>query len=402
MANAGKTHTYIWKGVDKSGKKLKGELNATSPSIIKAILRKQGITAKQINRKLELNIGGKIKAIDIAILTRQLATMMKAGVPMIQALEIIAEGAEKPKVRDLLDSIKQEVSAGNSFTSALRKRPLYFDELYCSLIESGEKSGTLETLLDRVASYKEKSESLKKKVKKAMIYPIAIIIVSIIVSAILLVKVVPQFADLFHGFGAELPWLTQQVVDASEYLQNEGWKVILGIIAFFFGFKYCYKRIPSFRDLIDRGLLRVPIIGAIIYNSSIARFTRTLSTTFAAGVPLVEALDSVAGTTGNIVFKNAVIKIKQDVSAGRQLNFAMRTSGTFPSLAIQLAAIGEESGALDSMLGKAANFYEEAVDTIVDSLSALMEPVIMCVLGVIIGTLIIAMYLPIFQMGQVV
>ena len=402
MAQAGKTRIYIWKGVDKSGKKLKGELNATDPSTIKAILRKQGITSKQISRKIELPIGGKIKALDIAILTRQLATMMKAGVPMIQALEIIAEGAEKPKLRELLDSIKQEVSAGNSFTSALRKRPLYFDELYCSLIEAGEKSGTLETLLDRVAGYKEKSESLKKKVKKAMIYPIAIIIVSIVVTAILLIKVVPQFADLFHNFGADLPWLTQQVVDASAYLQNDGWKLIIAIIIFIFGFRYGYKRMPSFRDLIDRGLLRVPVIGAIIYNSSIARFTRTLSTTFAAGVPLVEALESVAGATGNIVFKNAVVKIKQDVSAGRQLNFAMRTSGTFPSLAIQLTAIGEESGALDSMLGKAANFYEEAVDTIVDSLSALMEPVIMCVLGVIIGTLIIAMYLPIFQMGQVV
>lgn len=402
MAQVAKTRTYIWKGTDKTGKKLKGELNATNPAAIKAVLRKQGITAKQISRKLEFGMGGKIKPLDIAIFTRQLATMMKAGVAMIQALDIIAEGAEKPKLRELVDSIKQEVSAGNSFTSALRKRPLYFDELFCSLIEAGEKSGTLETLLDRVAGYKEKSESLKKKVKKAMTYPIAIIIVAIIVSAILLIKVVPQFADLFHGFGAELPWLTQQVVDASEYLQSDGWKVILAGIAFIFGFKYAYKRVPSFRDLIDRGLLRFPIIGAIIYNSSVARFTRTLSTTFAAGVPLVEALDSVAGATGNIVFKNAVVKIKQDVSAGRQLNFAMRTSGTFPSLAIQLTAIGEESGALDSMLGKAANFYEEAVDNIVDNLSALMEPIIMAVLGVIIGTLIIAMYLPIFQMGQVV
>ncbi|MFD1261496.1 type II secretion system F family protein [Entomomonas asaccharolytica] len=402
MAQVAKTRTYLWKGVDKSGNKLKGELNATDPTVIKAILRKQGITAKQINRKLELNIGGKIKPIDIAIFTRQMATMMKAGVPMIQALEIIAEGAEKPKIRDLLDNIKQEVASGNSFTSSLRKRPLYFDELFCSLIEAGEKSGTLETLLDRVASYKEKSESLKKKVKKAMIYPAAILIVAVVVSAILLVKVVPQFAAIFQSFGADLPWLTQQVVDLSEYLQSDGWKVLIAIFVIGFVIKEGYKRSPAFRDLIDRGLLRIPIVGSIIYNSAVARFTRTLSTTFAAGVPLVEALDSVAGATGNIVYKKAVLKIKQEVSTGRQLNFAMRGSNVFPPLAIQLTAIGEESGSLDSMLGKAANFYEEAVDNIVDSLSALMEPMIMAVLGVIIGTLIIAMYLPIFQMGQVV
>lgn len=402
MAQAAKTRTYLWKGVDKSGNKLKGELNATDPTVIKAILRKQGITAKQISRKLELGIGGKIKPIDIAIFTRQMATMMKAGVPMIQALEIIAEGAEKPKIRELLDNIKQEVAAGNSFTASLRKRPLYFDELFCSLIEAGEKSGTLETLLDRVAGYKEKSESLKKKVKKAMIYPIAILVVAFVVSAILLVKVVPQFAAIFHSFGAELPWLTQQVVDLSEYLQSDGWKVLIAMFVIGFVIKEAYKRSPAFRDLIDRGLLRVPIVGSIIYNSAVARFTRTLSTTFAAGVPLVEALDSVAGATGNIIYKKAVLKIKQEVSTGRQLNFAMRGSNVFPALAVQLTAIGEESGSLDSMLGKAANFYEEAVDNIVDGLSALMEPMIMVVLGVIIGTLIIAMYLPIFQMGQVV
>ncbi len=402
MAQAAKTRTYLWKGVDKSGNKLKGELNATDPTVIKAILRKQGITAKQISRKLELGIGGKIKPIDIAIFTRQMATMMKAGVPMIQALEIIAEGAEKPKIRELLDNIKQEVAAGNSFTASLRKRPLYFDELFCSLIEAGEKSGTLETLLDRVAGYKEKSESLKKKVKKAMIYPIAILVVAFVVSAILLVKVVPQFAAIFHSFGAELPWLTQQVVDLSEYLQSDGWKVLVAMFVIGFVIKEAYKRSPAFRDLIDRGLLRIPIVGSIIYNSAVARFTRTLSTTFAAGVPLVEALDSVAGATGNIIYKKAVLKIKQEVSTGRQLNFAMRGSNVFPALAVQLTAIGEESGSLDSMLGKAANFYEEAVDNIVDGLSALMEPMIMVVLGVIIGTLIVAMYLPIFQMGQVV
>lgn len=402
MAQAAKTRTYLWKGVDKTGAKLKGELNATDPTVIKAILRKQGITAKQISRKLELGIGGKIKPLDITVITRQLATMIKAGVPMIQALDIIAEGAEKPKVRELIDNIKIEVASGNSFTSALRKRPLYFDELFCSLIESGEKSGTLEVLLDRVAGYKEKSESMKKKIKKAMIYPAAIVVVSMIVTAILLVKVVPQFAQIFQSFGAELPWLTQQVVDASDYLQTDGWKVIIAIIVFVFAFKETYKRSVPFHDLVDRGLLRIPIVGAVIHNSSIARFTRTLSTTFAAGVPLVEALDSVAGATGNIVYKNAVQKIRQDVSTGRQLNFAMRSSGVFPSLAIQLTAIGEESGSLDGMLGKAANFYEEVVDTIVDSLSSLMEPIIMVVLGVIIGTLIIAMYLPIFQMGQVV
>ncbi len=401
MAQVLKTRTYIWKGVDKAGNKLKGELNATDPTVIKAILRKQGITAKLISRKLELGIGGKIKPIDITVFTRQLATMMKAGVPMIQAFEIIAEGTEKHKLRELVDGMKQEIAAGNSFTNALRKRPLYFDELYCSLIDAGEKSGTLEVLLDRVAGYKEKSESLKKKVKKAMIYPAAILVVAFVVSAILLVKVVPQFADIFRGFGAELPWLTQKIVDASEYLQSNGWKVIVALIILFFIIKECYKRFPSFHDLVDRGFLKIPIIGSIIENSSIARFTRTLSTTFAAGVPLVEALDSVAGATGNIIYKNAVMKIKQEVSTGRQLNFAMRGAHIFPSLAVQLTAIGEESGALDSMLGKAADFYEEVVDNIVDSLSSLMEPIILVVLGIIVGTLVVAMYLPIFQMGQV-
>lgn len=401
MAQVGKTRTYLWKGVDKAGNKLKGELNAPDPTIIKALLRKQGITAKQISRKLELGFGGKIKAMDIAVLTRQLATMMKAGVPMIQAFEIIAEGAEKPKLRELLDNIKQEVASGNSLTSALRKRPLYFDELYCSLIEAGEKSGTLEVLLDRVAGYKEKSESLKKKVKKAMVYPIVVLMVAVVVSGILLVKVVPEFAKIFKSFGAELPALTQKIVDLSDYLQADGWQVIVAAIAIGFAFKESYKRFPAFHDLVDRGLLKTPIVGAIIDKSSIARFTRTLSTTFAAGVPLVEALDSVAGATGNIVFKNAVLKIKQEVSTGRQLNFAMRGSNVFPSLAIQLTAIGEESGSLDTMLGKAANFYEEEVDAIVDGLSAMMEPIIMVVLGVIIGTLIIAMYLPIFEMGKV-
>lgn len=399
---AAKTRTYTWQGVDKSGNKLKGDLNASDPTIVKAILRKQGITAKKISRKFELNLGGKISPTDIAVFTRQLATMLKSGVPMVQAFDIIAEGAEKPKIRELVDNIKLEVASGNTLTTSLRKRPLLFDELYCSLIESGEKSGTLETLLDRVAGYKEKSESLKRKVKKAMIYPIAILVVAMGVSALLLIKVVPQFADVFSSMGADLPWLTQQMVDLSDYLQSDGWKVLIAMVAIFFAFKESYRRMPAFRDLIDRGMLRIPIIGSIIDKSSVARFTRTLSTTFAAGVPLVEALDSVAGATGNIVFKNAVMKIKQEISAGRQLNFAMRGSGVFPSLAIQLTAIGEEAGSLDTMLAKAATIYEEEVDMIVDSLSTLMEPIIMVVLGGIVGTLIIAMYLPIFALGNVV
>lgn len=346
--------------------------------------------------------GKKIKPMDIALFTRQMATMMKAGVPLLQSFDIIGEGFDNPNMRMLVDEIKQEVAAGNSFAGSLRKKPQYFDDLYCNLVESGEQSGALETLLDRVATYKEKTEALKAKIKKAMTYPIAVIVVAIIVSAILLIKVVPQFESVFQGFGAELPAFTMMVVQLSRWLQ-EWWYLVAGaLFAAAFLFKHAYKRSEKFRDALDRLLLKAPIVGDILYKSVVARYARTLSTTFSAGVPLVDALDSVAGATGNVVFRNAVAKIRTDVSSGVQLNFSMRTTGIFPSMAIQMTAIGEESGALDEMLDKLASFYEAEVDNMVDNLTTLMEPLIMAVLGVLVGGLIIAMYLPIFQLGSVV
>lgn len=399
-----KTSTFVWEGIDKKGAKTKGKLNGQSPALIKAQLRKQGINPTKV-RKEAISLfgkGKKIKPMDIALFTRQMATMMKAGVPLLQSFDIIGEGVDNANMRKLIDEVKQDVASGNSFAASLRKRPLYFDDLYCNLVDAGEQSGSLESLLDRVATYKEKTEQLKAKIKKAMTYPIAVVVVAIIVTAILLIKVVPQFEDVFKGFGAELPGFTQMVVDLSRGLQ-EWWWLIAGVI---FGasllFQNTYKRSEKFRDSMDRGLLRTPIVGDILYKAVVARYARTLATTFAAGVPLVDALDSVAGATGNVVFRNAVGRIKQDVSSGVQLNFAMRTTGVFPSMAIQMTAIGEESGSLDEMLDKVAGFYEAEVDNAVDNLTTLMEPMIMAVLGVLVGGLIIAMYLPIFTLGSVV
>lgn len=398
------TSVFKWEGTDKKGAKIKGELAGTSPALVKAQLRKQGVNPTKVAKKGTslLSSGKKIKPMDIALFTRQMATMMKAGVPLLQSFDIIGEGLENPSMRKLVDEVKQEVAAGNSFAASLRKKPQYFDDLYCNLVDSGEQSGALENLLDRVATYKEKTEALKAKVKKAMNYPIAVTVVAVIVTGILLIKVVPQFKEVFAGFGAELPGFTLFVISISEALQ-EWWYIILaGFFAAGFAFKAAYGKSKELRDSVDRGMLKLPIIGDILYKSAIARYARTLSTTFSAGVPLVEALDSVAGATGNIVFVNAVNQIKQDVSSGTQLNFSMRTTGVFPSMAIQMTAIGEESGALDAMLDKVATFYEAEVDNMVDGLTSLMEPIIMAVLGVLVGGLIIAMYLPIFQLGAVV
>ncbi len=399
-----KTSSYVWEGTDKKGAKIKGKLNGQSPALIKAQLRKQGINPIKVRKEglSFLSAGKKIKPMDIALFTRQMATMMKAGVPLLQSFDIIGEGFDNPNMRKLVDEVKQDVAAGNSFASSLRKRPLYFDDLYCNLVDAGEQSGSLESLLDRVATYKEKTEALKAKIKKAMTYPIAVVIVAVIVTAILLIKVVPQFEDVFSGFGAELPGFTQMVVDLSRWIQV-WWFAVLGFLfAAVFLFQNTYKRSEKFRDTLDRTLLKMPIVGDIMYKAVVARYARTLATTFSAGVPLVEALDSVAGATGNVVFRNAVQKIKQDVSSGIQLNFAMRTVDVFPSMAIQMTAIGEESGALDEMLDKVASFYEAEVDNAVDNLTTLMEPMIMAVLGVLVGGLIIAMYLPIFTLGSVV
>lgn len=399
-----KTSVFLWEGTDRKGGKIKGELSGASTALIKAQLRKQGINPIKVRKKgISLfSKGKKIKPLDIALFTRQMATMMGSGVPLLQSFDIIAEGFENPNMRKLVEEIKQEVAAGNSLANSLRKKPQYFDDLYCNLVDAGEQSGALETLLDRVATYKEKTESLKAKIKKAMTYPIAVIIVAVVVSAILLIKVVPQFQSVFEGFGAELPAFTRMVVSLSEVLTAWWFIVLLGLFAAAFGFREFHRRSENFRNSVDRGLLKIPVVGDIIYKAAVARYARTLSTTFAAGVPLVEALDSVSGATGNVVFRNAVARIKQDVSSGTQLNFSMRTTGVFPSMAVQMAAIGEESGSLDAMLDKVASYYEEEVDNAVDNLTTLMEPMIMAVLGVLVGGLVIAMYLPIFQLGKVV
>ncbi len=399
-----KTSVFAWEGTDRKGGKVKGEIAGQSPALVKAQLRKQGINPLKVRKKAVslFSAGKKIKPMDIALFTRQMATMMKAGVPLLQSFDIIAEGFDNPNMRKLIDEVKQEVAAGNSFASSLRKKPMYFDDLYCNLVDSGEQSGALETLLDRIATYKEKTESLKAKIKKAMTYPIAVIVVAVIVTAILLIKVVPQFESVFEGFGAQLPAFTMMVVNLSRWLQDLWYLVLFAMFISFYTFGQAYKRSEKFRDSLDRALLKTPIIGPILYKAVVARFARTLATTFAAGVPLVDALDSVAGATGNVVFRNAVNRIKTDVSSGSQLNFSMRNTGIFPTMAVQMTAIGEEAGSLDEMLDKTASYYEEEVDNAVDNLTTLMEPLIMSVLGVLVGGLIIAMYLPIFQLGAVV
>jgi type IV pilus assembly protein PilC len=399
-----KVSVYAWEGLDRKGMKITGELSGPNSALIKAQLRKQGITPGKV-RKKSISLfsrGRRIKPLDIALFTRQMSTMMKAGVPLLQSFDIISEGFDNPNMRKLVGSIKQEVAAGNSFATSLRKYPQHFDDLYCNLVDAGEQAGALETLLSRVATYKEKTEALKAKIKKAMTYPIAVVIVAMVVSAILLIKVVPQFQLVFEGFGAKLPAFTLMVIGLSNVVQDWWLLLLAGIISTVFVFKHLHKTNQRFHDAVDRAVLKIPIIGALLYKSAVARFARTLSTTFAAGVPLVEALDSVSGATGNVVFKNAVNRIKQDVSAGMQLNFSMRSTGVFPTMAVQMTTIGEESGALDDMLDKVASYYEAEVDNMVDSLTSLMEPLIMAVLGVIVGGLVIAMYLPIFQLGNVV
>jgi type IV pilus assembly protein PilC len=399
-----KVSVYAWEGLDKKGMKVTGEINGHNPALVKAQLRKQGINPRKV-RKKSVSIfgkGKKIKPLDIAFFSRQMATMMKAGVPLLQSFDIISEGHDNPNMRKLVDDIKQEVAAGHSFATALRQKPLYFDDLFCNLVDAGEQAGALEALLDRVATYKEKTESLKAKIKKAMTYPIAVVVVAFVVTGILLLKVVPQFQSIFDSFGAKLPAFTSMVIGLSQIVQDYWWMILLGLAMGMFAFRRAHRSSEKFRDALDRALLKVPLVGPLLYKSAVARYARTLSTTFAAGVPLVEALDSVAGATGNVVFKNAVNKVKQDVSTGMQLNFSMRSTGVFPMLAIQMTAIGEESGALDSMLDKVATYYEDEVDNMVDSLTSLMEPMIMAFLGVIVGGLVIAMYLPIFQLGNVV
>ena len=396
---------YLYKGVDRKGNRIEGEIDGVSPAIVKAQLLKQGIRAGQVKKKPKPLFGSggkKIKPADIAVFTRQMATMMKAGVPLVQSFEIVAVGLDNPNLSKLILQIREDVAAGGGFASALRKHPKYFDDLFCNLVESGEQSGALETMLDRIATYKEKTEALKAKIKKAMTYPIAVIIVALIVTAILLIKVVPAFAETFSGFGADLPAFTLFVMSLSDFMVEQWLVVLLSIGGAFFLFREAKQRSKAFAYAVDKYSLKIPVVGEILYLSIMARFARTLSTTFAAGVPLIDALTSVAGAAGNRPYKDAILKVRDEVSTGIQLNTAIRAQKMFPSLLIQMASIGEESGALDEMLEKVAIYYEEEVDNRVDNLTALLEPLIMSVLGVLVGGLLIAMYLPIFQMGSVV
>lgn len=404
--NAQTVPTFNYEGVDRKGAKVKGEVTARNMALAKVNLRKQGVTINSIREKkkgLEIALfKPSVKALDICIFTRQLATMMKAGVPLVQSFEIVAEGLENPAMAEVVLGIKSEVEGGNTFSAALKKYPQYFDDLFCSLVESGEQSGALEVMLDRVAVYKEKSELLKQKIKKAMKYPMTVLVVAFIVTILLLVKVVPVFENLFSSFGADLPAFTQMVVGMSEWVQSYWWLLILVVVGSIFGFLEAKKRSKKLRDNLDRMVLKMPIFGNLVYKAIIARFSRTLSTTFAAGVPLIDALESTARASNNVVFETAILKIRDEVAAGQQLQFSMRAANLFPSMAVQMVAIGEEAGALDSMLDKVATHFENEVDNAVDGLTAMMEPLIMAILGVIVGGLVIAMYLPIFQMGSVV
>lgn len=399
------SNTYIWKGMDKKGGKIQGEINGASPAIVKALLIKQGINVKSVSKKPKPLFGSGGKAItpaDIAVFSRQMATMMKAGVPLVQAFEIVADGLENPNLRKLVLQIRDSVAAGGGFANSLKEHPKYFDELFCNLVDAGEQSGALETMLDRIATYKEKTEALKAKIKKALTYPIAVIVVALIVTGILLVKVVPQFAETFTSFGANLPAFTLFVLHLSDIAQAYWLYFLIASAGGVFALKTATSRSEKIAYFIDKYILRVPVVGQIIYLSVMARFARTLATTFAAGVPLIDALTSVAGAAGNKIYSEAILKVREDVSTGIQLNTALKARAVFPTLLIQMSAIGEESGALDAMLDKVASYYEDAVDNMVDSLTALLEPMIMSILGVLVGGLLVAMYLPIFQLGQVV
>lgn len=406
MATAAtKSDTFVYKGVDKKGNKVQGEIKGQSSALVRAQLIKQGIRTSGVRKKPKPLFSSRKKAIkpmDIAVFTRQMATMMKAGVPLVQSFEIVADGLEHPALRDLVMQIREDVAAGGGFAPSLRKHPRYFDDLFCNLVESGEQSGALETMLDRIATYKEKTEQLKAKIKKALTYPIAVVVVAIVVTGVLLVKVVPTFAQTFSSFGADLPAFTLFVLNLSETVQ-EWWIIILvSMVAAFFAFKEAKLRSEAFATAVDRYSLKIPVVGEIIYLSVMARFGRTLSTTFAAGVPLIDALSSVAGAAGNRIYNRAILRVREEVSTGIQLNHSLKSSGLFPPLLVQMTAIGEESGALDEMLDKVAVFYEEAVDNMVDNLTSLLEPMIMAVLGVLVGGLMVAMYMPIFQLGSVV
>lgn len=405
-AKEAKLQTFTWTGKDKSGNTSKGKIDAANLSLAKAQLRKQGILPSKVAKERSAGLFSQkskpIKPVDIAFFSRQMATMLKSGVPLMQGLEITAGGVEKDKLKDLIYTIKNDVNSGIDFSASLAKHPQHFDDLYCSLVNAGEQSGALEQMLDRIATYKEKLESLKAKIKKALTYPTAVVVVGIAVSAILLVKVVPQFESVFANFGAELPAFTQFVINLSEVAQEWWWVALLALAVCGYAFSRAMARSPKLRDNVDFSVLKIPVIGGILHNASIARFARTLATTFAAGVPLVNALESAAGASGNALYRDAIIQIRNGVSTGQSLQNAITMTGIFPNMTVQMIAIGEEAGSLETMLEKIADFYEEQVDNAVDNLSSLLEPLIMVVLGVLVGGLVVAMYLPIFQLGNVV
>src|ERR1700722_18234344 len=395
--------SFNWEGMDRKGQKIKGRAVAQNEQSLKAALRRQGVVATRIKKQsTAFKSGGRIKPEDIAIFSRQLATMLGAGIPLVQAFQIIGTGHDKPAMQKLVLEVKAEVEGGTSLHEALAKHPLYFDDLFVNLVEAGEQSGALETLLDKVATYKEKSEAVKKKVKKALFYPAAVLCVAVIVSIILLIFVIPQFESLFKGFGADLPAFTQMVVNLSKFVQANG--IYLAVVAGGAGYAFFYfkKRSRKMREFLDRVSLKLPIIGPILKKAAIGRYARTLSTVFGAGAPLVEALQPVAGACGNIVYEDGVMKMRDEVATGQRLQRAMENTGLFPNMVVQMIAVGEESGVLDTMSGKVASFYEDDVDAAVDSMSSLLEPLIMAILGVLVGGLVIAMYLPIFKLGAVV
>jgi len=404
MAGAGKGDsqtTYAWEGKDKSGKIVRGELRAASETLARTTLRRQGITVAKIKKRAP-GRGGKVTDKDITLFTRQLATMMKSGVPLLQAFDIVGKGAGNPAVGKLLIDIKTDVETGAALHQAFRKHPLHFDQLYCNLIEAGEQAGILDQLLDRLATYKEKTQAIISKIKKALFYPIAVLVVAFIVTAVIMIFVVPQFKQVFTSFGADLPGPTLVVMAISEYFVEYWWLIFGSIGGGVYAFMYTWKRSEKMQIVMDRLVLRLPVFGPVLRKATMARWTRTLSTMFSAGVPLVEALDSVGGASGNYIYREATKLIKADISTGTSLTAAMQNVNLFPNMVIQMIAIGEESGQLDAMSGKVADFFEAEVDDAVDALSSLMEPMIMVVLGVLIGGIIVAMYLPIFKLGAVV
>ena len=396
---------FVWEGTDKRGVKMKGEQQAKSANLVRAELRRQGITPTVVKPKPKPLFGGagkRVSAKDIAVFSRQIATMLRSGVPIVSSMEIIAGGQKNPKMRDLVNALRADIESGTSFSEALGKHPIQFDELYRNLVKAGESAGVLDTVLETIATYKENIESLKGKIKKAMFYPAMVVAVALLVSSILLVFVVPQFEDVFAGFGAELPAFTMLVIGISDFMVKWWWLILLVVAGAVVAIIMAKKRSPAFQHFLDRVILKVPVLGKIMHESALARFSRTLAVTFAAGVPLVEALESVAGATGNTVYEKAVLRVRDDVAVGYQVNLAMKQTGLFPHMVTQMTAIGEEAGALDTMLYKVAEFYEQEVNNAVDALASLLEPLIVVMLGVIVGSMVVAMYLPIFKLAAVV